>query len=211
MSAESLPLNLDFRPRSYFWPLNIETHLRATVRGAERRAALEQYIASGRLDEAPVLVIRDVLTAEERTALGRIHPDLMGGEYLAARSKTEVEIARITIASVTSDVTSVYAKASGSRIRYRVVDEYEGDTLGSRSTRTSIQPLTLRELGRFFLTAWSLVDVIAMNFGDGAYVRALRFARGDSAYYHDFARYIAHTVEKWVEERASDPSHGEVE
>ena len=30
--------DLRFRPKSYFWPLNLETHLRATVRGRERRA-----------------------------------------------------------------------------------------------------------------------------------------------------------------------------
>jgi len=41
---------------------------------------------------------------------------------------TKVMIARITIASTTQDVTSVYAGRGRDRIHYRVVDEYEGDT-----------------------------------------------------------------------------------
>ena len=65
----------------------------------------------------------------------------MGGEYLPDRRDTEVEIARINIDSTTSDVTSVYAKAGKDRIRYRVVDEYNGDTLSEKRTRSSKRPL----------------------------------------------------------------------
>jgi hypothetical protein len=39
-----------------------------------------------------------------RSALGRLHPSFMGGEYLPDRRDTEVEIARINIDSTTSDV-----------------------------------------------------------------------------------------------------------
>ena len=61
----------------------------------------------------------------------------MGGEYLPNRQATEVEIARINIDSTTSDVTSVYAKVGKNRIYYRVVDEYNGDTLSDKHTRSS--------------------------------------------------------------------------
>ena len=67
----------------------------------------------------------------------------MGGEYLPDRRETEVEIARINIDSTTSDVTSVYAKAGKDRILYRVVDEYGGDTLTEKRTRSSKPPLSL--------------------------------------------------------------------
>jgi len=30
-------VDLTFRPASYFWPLGLETHLLATIKGAERR------------------------------------------------------------------------------------------------------------------------------------------------------------------------------
>jgi len=87
----------------------------------------------------------------------------MGGEYLPNRQETEVEIARINIDSTTSDVTSVYAKAGKSRIYYRVVDEYNGDTLSDKRTRTSKRPVTLAELVEFFLGAWPLKDVLEGN------------------------------------------------
>jgi hypothetical protein len=53
----------------------------------------------------------------------------MGGEYLPDLKQDEVEIARITIASTTQDVTSVFARRGKHRIYYRVVDEYGGETL----------------------------------------------------------------------------------
>jgi hypothetical protein len=61
----------------------------------------------------------------------------MGGEYLPDRRDTEVEIARIKIDSTTSDMTSVYARPGKDRINYRVVDEYWGDTLTEKRTRSS--------------------------------------------------------------------------
>jgi hypothetical protein len=49
------------------------------------------------------------------------------------------------------------------RIRYRVVDEYNGDTLSEKRTRSSKRPLSLGELITFFLAAWLLKDVLEMN------------------------------------------------
>ena len=65
----------------------------------------------------------------------------MGGEYLPDRRDTEVEIARLNIDSTTSDVTSVYARPGKDRINYRAVDEYDGDTLSEKRTRSSKRPL----------------------------------------------------------------------
>ena len=65
----------------------------------------------------------------------------MGGEYLPDRRDTEVEIARLNIDSTTSDVTSVYARPGKDRINYRVVDEYDGDTLSEKRTRSSKRQL----------------------------------------------------------------------
>lgn len=69
----------------------------------------------------------------------------------------------------TQDVTSVYARRGKNRIRYRVVDEYDGDTLSGRNTRTSRRPLTQGELEPFFNRAWSIFDVLEMNFRYGGY------------------------------------------
>lgn len=118
-------IDLTFRPPSYFWPLGLETHLLARIKGAERKAALKRLIDARLLDEIPDFLAQSALSDAERQAMGRIHPAFMGGEYLPDLLQNEVAIARITIASTTQDVTSVYARRGKNRIRYRVVDEYE--------------------------------------------------------------------------------------
>jgi hypothetical protein len=49
------------------------------------------------------------------------------------------------------------------RILYRVVDEYNGDTLTAKRARSSKRPLSLGELIEFFLAAWPLPEVLEMN------------------------------------------------
>jgi hypothetical protein len=71
----------------------------------------------------------------------------MGGEYLPNYRRQEVEIARIALASTTSDVISLRARPSGSRIKYRVVDECATEFQLPR--QTSRRPFCLRELIRF--------------------------------------------------------------
>ena len=121
----------------------------------------------------------------------------MGGEYLPNRQATEVEIARINIDSTTSDVTSVYAKAGKNRIYYRVVDEYNGDTLSDKQTRSSKRPLTLKELVEFFLGAWPLKDVLEGNDldRDGAH----DFTHPSSEFYPQFAAAIRARIDDWYE------------
>lgn len=166
MQATETGIDLAFRPKSYFWPLGLETHLLSRIKGAERKAALKMLIDSGRLEDIPDFLAQSKLSEEERRGMGRIHPAFMGGEYLPDLMPDEVMIARITIASTTQDVTCVYARRGKDRIHYRVVDEYEGDTLSGKSTRTSTQPLSLGELEEFFNGAWSILEVLDMNFSD---------------------------------------------
>jgi len=162
-------IDLGFRPQSYFWPLGLETHLLARIKGAERKAALRRLIDAGHLDDIPDFLAQSALTADERQLLGRLHPTFMGGEYLPDLLRNEVMVARVTIASTTQDVTCVYARRGRHRIYYRVVDEYGGDTLAQPTSRTSLRPLTLGQLASFFSIAWSLHDVLEMNFGDDGY------------------------------------------
>ena len=201
VAAPAVPgIELEFRPASYFWPLDLETHLLSRIKGAERKAALKELIDAGRVDAIPELLACSALSEEERRAVGRIHPDFMGGEYLPDLVHTEVEIARITIASVTQDVTSVYARRGRDRIRYRVVDEYEGETLGGRNTRSSKRPLTLGELETFFNGAWSVFGVLALNFGHSGYDRdeMLAFVVGvESQFYPQIGALYAQRIEAW--------------
>jgi hypothetical protein len=105
----------------------------------------------------PVLASWVIMVSRPRSAL----PQLLESAH---RIRGEVEIARIEIASTTFDVTSLFAKFENSQIHYRVVDEYEGDTLTGTSEMTFYKPLTLGKMADFFLGAWSLVDVLEMNF-----------------------------------------------
>ena len=73
--AKALPgFELNFRPKSYFWPLGLETHLLARIKGAERQSALKSLIEAGRLDEIPEFLAQSALDDEDRKALSSIWP-----------------------------------------------------------------------------------------------------------------------------------------
>jgi len=197
-------VDLGFCPRSYFWPLGLEAHLLSRIKGAERKASLKLLIDAGNLDDIPDFLAQSALSPDERQMLGRLHPEFMGGEYLPDLLCNEVMVARITIASTTQDVTCVYARRGKNRIYYRVVDEYQGDTLSQRSTRSSTRPLTLGQLEAFFTGAWSVFDVLEMNFGDAGYDldKMQRFVVGvDSEFYPQLDALYRHRIDAWAAER----------
>ena len=96
------------------------------------------------------------------------------------------------------------ARRDGASIHYRVVDEYNGETLSGDNTRTSEQPLTLGELVAFLNGAWSIFDELEINFGDsGDDVDAMLafVSRVESQFYPMFgARYYEQIVE-WAKSR----------
>ena len=196
-------IDVAFRPKSYFWPLGLDTHLLARIKGAERKAAVQKLIDAGGLDDIPSFLRQSGLSAEERQAFGRIHPACMGGEYLPSLSRTEVEIARITIASTTQDVTSVYARRGKNRIYYRVVDEYEGQTMSQKTRRTSVRPLTLGELESFFNGAWPIFGVLAHNFWRYGFVLEdmLAFTKVESEFYPQIDDLYERRIEVWADVR----------
>jgi hypothetical protein len=133
------------------------------------------------------------------------HPAYMGGEYLPDCDPNEVEIARITIASTTQDVTCVYAKRVDGGIEYRVVDEYEGMTLDDETTHRTSEPMALAELVQFFMTAWDLQMVFAANFLENSYPRG--YARGfivdaSSSFYAQFGDAMDNFVGDWVKSKS---------
>jgi hypothetical protein len=141
MSADTPVIDLGYRPQSYFWPITHDTHVIAAIKGERRRNAIRNAFDADRVGPLDELYATPTLPDEHRLALGRLHPSFMGGEYLPDRRDTEVEIARLNIDSTTSDVTSVYARPGKDRINYRVVDEYDGDTLSEKRTRSSKRQL----------------------------------------------------------------------
>ena len=150
--------------------------------------------------DIPPVLLQSGLPDPLRRYFGSLHPSGMGGEYLPDLAAQEVEIARITIASTTQDVTCVYARQAGDAIPLRVADEYDGGTLSSKRGRTFPRPLSLGELTKFFLRRWNLLDVLQMNFESDGYPseKVLRFFRASSDFYPEFDDLLRYRVEKWL-------------
>ena len=167
LPLKPIPVNsLHYRPRDYFGRYDLQTELLTKVTGRARREIIKESLENGELYSLPSFITDPELDSLERQNIGRIHPMYMGGEYLPKRKPREIEIARISIQSTTCDVTVLYARLVGQRIHYRVVDEYEGETLHALNVRTSIKPLTMGAMIDFFITAWNLLDCLIDNFED---------------------------------------------
>ena len=200
-------IDLSFRPTTYFGPLPLETHLLAQVTGHERREFLRVVIAAG--DEAlfPDL-LASTLDDETREAIGRLHPTLMGGEYLPPLLPNETEIARISLASVTADQISVRARRMKHRIAYRIVDEYaEASTDYRCHPASSSVALTLAELvGMIDQSSGGTGPVFSplvlnMNGGDANGLRG--FVSVSSEFYPQLAGYYAARIEAWLDSRVA--------
>jgi hypothetical protein len=184
--APPVPANsMRYRPRDYFGRHDLQTTLLTQVKGTVRRRALREAIEEGQIMQVPDAIKSAALSEVARQYAGSLHPSFMGGEYLPTANKEEVEVARIRINSTTGDVTSVYARMVGKRIAYRVVDEYQGDTLSDRTRRTSSRPLTMGQMIEFFLGAWDLYVCLDGNF-EGDLEEMLGFFEGESEFYPYF-------------------------
>jgi hypothetical protein len=198
-------INLSFRPRTYFGPVPLETHLLSRVAGQERREALRRELAVGNLD-LPDELVACLLDEDARNAIGRIHPAFMGGEYLPPLLDDEVEIARVSLASVTADQISVRAQRVAGGIAYRIVDEYAEDGPGyvCRPNLSQV-PLTLGELVAMIDGAQegggAAMSALISNVESGADLpRAYRdFVRVSSEFYRQLGAYYEAKIEAWFD------------
>lgn len=189
-----------YKPTNYFWAYDRGIRLASNIKGAERKALYERLLKEGDSGAFDELLTQTSLTVEQRR-LANVHPAFMGGEYLPDCDSSEVEIARITIASTTQDVTCVYAKRVTGGSDYRVVDEYEGMTLDDETIHHKTEPMALSELVHFFMTAWDLRMVLDANFVENGYPRS--HARGfivdaSSSFYAEFGDAMDNFVEDWI-------------
>ena len=196
-------IDKSYRPTNYFWAYDRGIRLASNIKGAERKALYERLLKEGDSGACDELLTQSSLTAEQRRR-ANVHPAFMGGEYLPDCDSNEVEIARITIASTTQDVTCVYAKRVAGGIDYRVVDEYEGMTLDDETARRTSEPMALSELVQFFMTAWDLRMVLDANFVENCYPRS--HARGfivdaSSSFYAQFGDAMDNFVEDWIKSK----------
>ena len=201
-------IDLDYRPASYFWALDANVFLPSGISGEARRKLYRARIEAGvtvhdGLDAA-------VLDEAMREAWGRIHPSNMGGEYLPPLRKGEVEIARISLASTTSDQISFRARRGGDGIRYGVVDEYMDDSTYVCRPASSDSPLCLRDLIGLMESASEggsiIFPILAMNSRDSDAAELETFITVTSDFYADIERYYRALTDAFLEERAQERS-----
>jgi hypothetical protein len=191
-------IDLEFRPRDYFWAADLKIPLLSGIGGETRRQLVGEMVTGG--IPIPAGLDAPVLDEEARQARGRIHPSNMGGEFLPALRRDEVEIARISLASVTGDQIRVRARRSGKRIVYRVVDEY-GSEIATYICRpaTSVSPLSLRRLIELMESACEggsiILPILKMNSGAAALEE---FISVTSDFYPDLGRYYRALTDKWI-------------
>jgi hypothetical protein len=124
----------------------------AGIKGEQRRRMVRKALEDGEgAADLPAWILKDSLTETERSRTGRIHPFLMGGEYLPDCDAEEIEIARVALRTTTGDVISIRARQADGIIHYSVVDEY--DSRFECSPASAEAPLSLEELINLIDTA----------------------------------------------------------
>jgi len=212
-------IDYQFRPESYWGPARnpLDAALR-NVKGRLRREMFTDYYEAGVLDQLHPNLLANELSDSKRESLGGIHPQFMGGEYLPNYGRSEVEIARIELESTTYDVISLRARPCGSRIKYRLVDEYQ--TEFRLPQQTSAQPFSLGELARFLDSieqvddtepGWARFGFVLLysqcNLDCGNDLEGLRhFVRVESDYYPELASHYAKATEEWYQARLAELS-----
>ena len=203
--SEVPSVDLNYRPRDYFWAADLNVRLLSGIVGEARRQLVRKRIEAGR--PVPNGLDVAVLDEETRQMWGRLDPSNMGGEYLPPLRKREVEIARISLASVTADQISVRARRSGNRIVYRIVDEYESGYICRPANSTST--LSLRELIALMEQACEggsiIFPILEMNMrGALAPAEVAAFITVTSDFYRDLWPYYRALIEACVNERARE-------
>jgi len=203
--------DLTYRP-DYWQPSDPISLIIANVKGEVRRRQIldvlegrHRLVAPG--TELPDEIMQDSLPEPERAAWGRVHPAMMGGEYLPDYSRGEMEIARIVLASTTMDVVSVRARRDRKlTIHYGVVDEYEQKFLFR--PKSSARPLTLGETIGLLDSIESDTDgrghpwiewIRDMNYGEGRDPRRIaHFVTVYSPFYPRLHEYYRWRNERWL-------------
>ena len=190
---------LNYRPISYFSYKKLGIPV-DEIKGAVRRHYVKQALQSGVYDLDPIF-LKSKLSEDERCILSRIHPAFMGGEYLPDTDLEEVEIARITIASTTHDVACIYTSFKGDKYHYRIVDEYDGDTIEGLKKKVSKKPLTLKVLMDFFLKGWDIFCFLDLNFAHYNYDRdkvKVFIIEASSNFYSQFGDLLDQRIDDWL-------------
>ena len=121
----------------------------------------------------------------------------MGGEYLPDLEEGELEMARLSLRSVTADVISIRLRRTEDGFVYRIVDEYmDQDPNGLLDEPTTIvvdQPLTMKDFGAFVVQV-SRMDHWCDPESHETEEEAQDFVVATSEFYPEFGDYIAEAI-----------------
>jgi hypothetical protein len=201
------PINYAWRPQGYFDPQN-PLQLIANIQGVERKKDARRLLEQGRLDEAYEFILIDQPDPEFRKFLGKLHPALMGGEYLPDYHPGEIEIARVAYDSVTNDVASIRARPGpgDQPILYRIVDDWSECEEYSLQRDFSEHPLTLQELIHLIDTASGddkvqpVLGLLNIKFecSDDPISELASFIEVSSEFYPDLAKHYWFALQEWA-------------
>lgn len=212
----------DYRPKTYWVYPDMKQRVLATVKGNVRRSQAIRAL------EDPVRFFYDPanfqesLSEEEKLAQGRIHPILMGGEYLPNLRQGEVEIARVSMKSVMGDSVSVRARWKNGKICYDVVDEHR--TKYIFLPESSDVPLTFGELinlidtategedFRYWLTGGLVIAQLEYNYeACGNLENIIGFVTVSSAFYPGLSEWYEEACDEWFERKRAEAADAEDE
>lgn len=81
MSHNAHPIDLAYRPRTYFWPHGLKPHPLSSIKGANRRTTVARVLADDPDAYVPPVLLQSALPEPLRTFLGSRQPSDIGGEY----------------------------------------------------------------------------------------------------------------------------------
>jgi hypothetical protein len=205
MNTETEPIDPSieaFRPDSYWEDHDPLGAILRNVKGTQRRQMIRDRWNAGTIEDLSPTLLADETDPALLRLLECLHPSFMGGESLPQFLPTEVEIARIDLDSVTSDVISIRArqKPGESTIYYRIVDEYR--TRFYCEPDSSDEPLTHGELVSLIEEAGELgLRFNAENLPYHPDLESLRcFTTVSSAFYPNLYDHYDKIHEEWFRE-----------
>jgi hypothetical protein len=212
-------IDLNYQPNTY-WPEALDQEqLLSRIQGESRRTIARNVLAEEGFTGLTEFLARQTLDDEDRRNWGLVHPQCMGGEYLPQLGVEDVEIARISLASTTSDQIVIRASNGGGKIRYDVCDEYESTY--ELAFTESEQPLTLGELiafidgskdrdeeepGGLLVCHWENM----CEWGESLDA-AIDFASIESAWYPQLGEYYAGVAGDWYERKREELGYDDEE
>ena len=184
----------DFSPESYFSPTALANYYSRKVRGSKLRDIIRPNRGEQVAPHASLLFSLFATFEKLQARFEALHPSHMGGNYLPQLGSGEVEVARLSLASSTTDTFAVYAVRSPRGVLLRMVDEYGGDTLAEPRELEVGGPLTLEEISEWMLSSIELVACCEHNCSDAE--EAMDFFRASSAFYPGLNTYLCQKVKK---------------